>query len=139
MSLTSGSTSKFSNRIKSHKRSSSTANATYASVVSSKFSSISSYPSLSSTKITQEISYNEKNSFYSPLLELRKRNEDYVKQTSPEPSVLRALVENQIAPLVFPVSLLVNSSTDPKVSSKSNDKFHKLFPSLYDEYVIESK
>jgi hypothetical protein len=138
MSLTSGSTSKFSNRIKNHKRSSSTANATYASVISSKFSSISSYPSLSSSKITQ-ISNNQKDSFHSPLLELRKRNEDYNEQTSPESSILRALVENQIAPLVFPVSLLVNSSTDPKVSSKSNDKFHKLFPSLYDEYVIESK
>lgn len=39
----------------------------------------------------------------------------------------------------LPVSLLVNQNLDPKSSTKLNEKFHALFPSVpHDEYVIET-
>lgn len=42
--------------------------------------------------------------------------------------------------VLLPVSYLVNSNTDQKASSKSNDKFHQLFPSVpIEEHVINSK
>jgi hypothetical protein len=144
MSLTSGSAATFSAVKTTHKRSVSTTNAQYVSVASSTSSSLSSSPSLFSAKSTQEIINNklkpeENYLVHYPLLEHDTSNNFNHIPPSPITSVIQAPIESQLAP-IFPVSILVNQNTDPKVSTKSNDRFHKLFPSVpIEEYVIESK
>lgn len=139
------STSTLKRKKSNHRRSVSSSNA-YVSLSSSSLSSssVSISQSLLSTSLIQQTD--------SPsALEIDTSLDDTANkvnsQTPPSPILAQHAHQHQSkettstssSSIVLPVSILVNQNTNPKASSKSNDKFHKLFPSVpIEEYVIES-
>ena len=112
-----------------HRRSISSSNAACGSA-----SSTSSTSSAISMKIARDES-NHKQQQKLNSIELNARN----LKTSPSKRMTTTPETSSPSPIQLPVSLLVNQNTDPKANTKSNVRFHELFPSVpIEEYVIES-
>jgi hypothetical protein len=90
-------------------------------------------------KIRNSIEMNKNSSFASLNGILNSQSissADNIQSVNAMPTSSSSLSTN----VLLPVSYLVNSNTDQKASSKSNDKFHQLFPSVpIEEHVINSK